>query len=323
MEYRTLPQTDLNVSRLSFGTMPFGSQTDEAASRRLVDYCLDAGINFFDTANMYNLGKAETILGKALEGRRQKVILATKVRCKMGEAPDESGLSRAAIHKAIDASLRRLGTDYVDLYYLHWPDYEIPIEETLAAMDELVRAGKVRFPAISNYAAWQVGEALGVAEKNGFKPPCISQPMYNLLARGIEEEYLPFCKKFGIAVIPYNPLAGGLLTGKHSRAKGPIEGTRFDKNQLYLNRYWHADYFDAVEELGTIARDGGKTLVELSLQWLLGRAQVDSIILGASRLEQLEENLKACEGRLLDPATLERCDAVWMRLRGITPKYNR
>lgn len=323
MEYRTLPQTDLNVSRLSFGTMPFGSQADEASSRRLVDRCLDAGINFFDTANMYNLGKAETILGKALEGRRQKVILATKVRNKMGEAADESGLTRAAIRKAIDASLKRLGTDYVDVYYLHWPDYDVPIEETLAAMDELVRAGKVRYPAVSNYASWQVCEILWVAEKNGFAAPRISQPMYNLLARGIEEEYLPFCKKFGIAVIPYNPLAGGLLTGKHSRAKGPIEGTRFDKNQLYLNRYWQADYFDAVEELRTVAQDAGKTLIELSFQWLLGRPQVDSIILGASRLEQLEENLKACEACALDSVTLERCDAVWVRLRGITPKYHR
>ncbi|MGE5326458.1 MAG: aldo/keto reductase [Deltaproteobacteria bacterium] len=321
MEFRTLPQTDLKVSRLSFGTMPFGSQADEAASRRLVDRCLDAGINFFDTANMYNLGKAETILGRALEGRRQNVILATKVRCKMSEG--ESGLSRTAIHKAIDSSLRRLGTDYVDLYYLHWPDYDVPIEETLAAMDELVRAGKIRYPAISNYAAWQLCEILWIAEKSGYKPPRITQPMYNLLARGIEDEYLPFCGKFGVAVIPYNPLAGGLLTGKHSRAKGPLEGTRFDKNQLYLNRYWHADYFDAVEELQAIARDAGKTLVELSLQWLLGREQVDSVILGASRMEQLEENLKACEGTLRDPATLQRCDAVWARLRGITPKYNR
>jgi 1-deoxyxylulose-5-phosphate synthase len=323
MEYRTLPQTDLNVSRLSFGTMPFGSQADEAASCRMVDRCLDAGINFFDTANMYNLGKAETVLGRALEGRRAKVILATKARFKMGEAADEGGLSRAGIHKAIDASLKRLGTDYVDLYYLHWPDYDVPIEETLAAMDELVRAGKVRYPAISNYAAWQVCEILWAAEKNGFTPPRVSQPMYNLLARGIEDEYLPFCKKFEIGVIPYNPLAGGLLTGKHSRDQGPIAGTRFDKNQLYLNRYWHDDYFDAVEELRTVAREAGKTLIELSLQWLLGRPQVDSIILGASRLEQLEENLKACEAGPLDQTTLERCDAVWARLRGITPKYNR
>lgn len=323
MDYRVLPHTDLKISRLSFGTMPFGSQADEAASCRMVDCCLDAGINFFDTANMYNQGKAETILGKALRKRRQDVIVATKVRCPMKDHPEQSGLSRPAILKALDASLRRLGTDYVDLYYLHWPDYGVPIEETLAAMDEVVRAGKVRFPAVSNYAAWQVCEILWTAEKKGFKPPYISQPMYNLLARGIEEEYLPFCKQFGVAVIPYNPLAGGLLTGKHRRKAGPIAGTRFDNNPLYLGRYWHDDYFDAVEELGAVAREAGKTLIELSLQWLLDNQPVDSVILGASRLEQLEENLEACEGPPLDEGTRARCDDVWKRLRGITPKYNR
>jgi aryl-alcohol dehydrogenase-like predicted oxidoreductase len=323
MEYRVLPHTDLKVSRVSFGTMTFGAQTDEAAARSMTDRCLDAGINFFDTANIYNQGRSETILGKALAGRRDKVILATKVRGKMGEGPDESGLSRAALRKALEASLKRLATDYVDVYYLHQPDYDTPIEETLAALDEAVRAGKVRYPAVSNYAAWQVCEIHWLAEKKGYRPPHISQPMYNLLARGIEEEYLPFCRRFGVAVVPYNPLAGGLLTGKHSRRQGPISGTRFDGNQMYLDRYWHDDYFAAVEELAGIARDAGKTLVELSFQWLLAQPVVDSIILGASRLEQLEENLKACEGAKLDEATLARCDAVWKRLRGITPKYNR
>jgi len=323
MEYRVLAHTDLKVSRLSFGTMTFGSQTDDAAARRMIDRCLEAGINFFDTANIYNQGRAETILGQALAGRRPKVILAAKVRGKMENAPEETGLSRAAIHKAIDSSLRRLATDYVDIYYLHQPDYDVPIEETLAALDELVRAGKVRYPAVSNYAAWQVGEIHWLCEKRGFKPPYVSQPMYNLLARGIEEEYLPFCKRFGVAVVPYNPLAGGLLTGKHTPARGPIAGTRFDGNKLYLDRYWHDDYFAAVEELAAIAREAGKTLVELSFQWLLSQPPVDSIILGASCLEQLEENLKACAGGRLEVATLARCDAVWRRLRGITPKYNR
>ena len=323
MEYRLLTKTDLKVSRLSFGTMTFGSQADEATATRMVDLCLDAGINFFDTANMYNKGVAETILGKALGARRQKVVLATKVRAKMGEGPDESGLSRAAIRKALDASLTRLHADYVDVYYLHMPDYDVHIEETLAAMDEVVRGGKVRYPAVSNYAAWQMCEIHWIAQRNGFKPPYISQPMYNLLARGIEEEYLTFCKRFGEAVVPYNPLAGGFLTGKHTRERGPLPGTRFDQNQLYLNRYWHEDYFAAVEELAAVAREAGKTLVELSLQWLLSRTQVDSIILGASRPEQLEENLKACEGPGLDEQVLARCDAVWKRLRGVTPKYNR
>jgi len=303
--------------------MTFGSQTDEEAARRIVDRCLDAGINFLDTANVYNQGRAETILGKALKGRRPNVVLATKVRGKMGEGADESGLSRAAIHKAIDASLQRLQTDYVDVYYLHQPDDAVPIEETLAAMDELVRAGKVRWPAVSNYAAWQVCETIWIAEKNGFRPPYISQPMYNLLARGIEEEYLPFAKRFGAATVPYNPLAGGLLTGKHARERGPIPGSRFDGNKMYQDRYWHGDDFAAVAELRAVAREAGKTLVELALQWLLTQPHVDSIILGASRREQLEENLKACEGGKLDPPVLEKCDAVWKRLRGVTPKYNR
>ena len=323
MEYRTLSGTDLKVSRASFGTMPFGSQADQATSARMVDQCIDAGIDFFDTANMYNSGRAESVLGEALAGRRSRVILASKARYPMGDAPDDSGLSRAAIVKALEASLRRLGTDYLDLYYLHAPDYGTPIDETLAAMDELIRVGKVRYAGVSNFAAWQVCELLWVSEKNGYRAPRVSQPMYNVLARAIEEEYLPFCKRFGISVIAYNPLAGGLLTGKHSREKGPIEGTRFDKNALYLGRYWHQDYFAAVDELQSVARESGKTLVELALQWLFSQDQVDSVILGASRPEQLAQNLQACEGGRLDAAILERCDEIWKRLRGVTPKYNR
>ena len=323
MEYRTLPKTGLKVSRLSFGTMTFGAQADQSSAQRMVDCCLDAGINFFDTANVYNRGAAETILGKALQGRREKVVVASKVGGKMGDAPGDAGLSRDAITKAIEASLQRLGTDYVDLYYLHLPDYAAPVEETLETMQELVRAGKVRFPAVSNYAAWQVCEILWICEKRGYQPYFISQPMYNLLARGIEEEYLPFCQRFGVAVVPYNPLAGGLLTGKHSRQSGPPPGTRFDGNKMYQDRYWLDDDFAAVEELRVVARGAGKTLVELALQWLLSQPLVDSIILGASRVEQLEENLKAAAGARLEKSVLSRCDIVWKRLRGITPKYNR
>jgi 1-deoxyxylulose-5-phosphate synthase len=323
MDYRALPDTGLKVSRICFGTMTYGSQTDEDVAGRMIGLCLDAGINFIDTANVYNKGLSETIVGKLLKGRRDKVVLATKVRGKMGDGPDESGLSPAAIRKAIDSSLQRLQTDYVDLYYLHQPDYEVPIEETLSAMDELVKAGKVRFPAISNYAAWQMAEIHCISQKNGYLPPFISQPMYNLLARSIEDEYLPFCKRYGVAVVPYNPLAGGLLTGKHSRESKPIAGSRFDGNKMYLDRYWHEDDFAAVEELKTIARDAGKTLVELALQWVLSHDLVDSVILGASRLEQLEENLKACEQAKLPNDVLERCDRVWSHLRGVTPKYNR
>src|SRR5215831_10054068 len=171
MEYRILPHTDLRVSRLSFGTMPFGSQADQATSTRMVNQCFEAGINFFDTANTYNKGVAESFLGNALAGHRPGVILASKVRHRWNDNPEDVGLSRPAILKALDATLKRLQTDYVDLYYLHQPDYEVSLEETLGAMDEAVRAGKVRYPAVSNYADWQVCEILWLCQKNGFKPP--------------------------------------------------------------------------------------------------------------------------------------------------------
>jgi len=302
--------------------MTFGSQVDEAAAMRIVDRAMDGGINFFDTANVYTGGASETIVGKALKGRRDKVILASKVRGKMGDGPDESGLSRAAILKAIDDSLRRLQTDYLDLYYLHQPDYNVRIEESLAAMDEVVRAGKVRYPACSNYAAWQMTQILSIAEKKGYKPATVTQPMYNLLARGIEPEYVPMCKEFGVSMVVYNPLAGGLLTGKQKR-EAPTAGTRFDKNEMYLNRYWYDAYFDAVQELAVIARNAGRSLVSLSLNWLLHHTATDCIILGASRIEQLEENLKAFDEGPLPPETVAACDGVWAKLRGVTPQYNR
>ena len=323
MEIRALAKTDLKVTRISMGTMTFGNQVSETDGVRMVDRCLEAGINFFDTANVYNNSLSESILGKALKGRRHNVVVATKVRGKMGEEPDDAGLSRPAIRKAIDASLKRLQTDYVDLYYLHQPDWNTPIEETLSSMDELVRDGKVRYPAASNYASWQVVQMLWISENHGYTPPTVSQPMYNLLARGIEQEYLACCKKFGISVIPYNPLAGGLLTGKHTPQEAPIPGTRFDGNKMYQDRYWHLDYFAAVEQVADIARRAGMSVVALAFRWLLSQPVVDSVILGASRMEQLEENLKLCQGSPLSDEVLKECDAVWEKLRGVTPKYNR
>ena len=323
METRLLPGTDLKVSRVCLGTMTFGSQVDEANARHMVDCCLDAGVNFIDTANAYNKGLAEEILGRILDGRRSHVILASKVFNKMGEASDDKGLSRQAIYKAIDSSLARLKTDYLDIYYLHQPDYDTPIEESLEVLHRLVERGKIRRLATSNYSAWQICRMLWLCEKQGWPPPRISQPMYNLLARGIEQEYLPFTREFGVSSIIYNPLAGGLLTGKHLRECGPLPGTRFDGNQMYLNRYWHEANFRAVEELAAIAAGCGRTLTELSLQWVYQQPGVDGVILGASRLEQLQENLQAIEGGPLEPPVLDACDGVWTRLRGVTPKYNR
>jgi 1-deoxyxylulose-5-phosphate synthase len=302
--------------------MTFGSQVDEASARRIVDHSIEHGVNFFDTANVYNQGLSETIVGKVFKGRRDKIILASKVRGKMGDGPDQIGLSRAAIHRAIDESLKRLQTDYLDLYYLHLPDPAVPLEESLAAMDELVKAGKVRYPASSNYAGWQVTRMLWIAEKHGYTPARVTQPMLNLLARGIEQEYLPMCKELGVSTVVYNPLAGGLLTGKQRRGT-PLAGTRFDGNQMYLNRYWHSEDFDAVDAFLEIATRAGRSPVSLALNWLLHHTPIDCVILGASRLEQLEENLRAMEEGPLTADTVAACDAVWQKLRGVTPVYNR
>ncbi len=302
--------------------MTFGKQSDQALSTLLVDRCIDHGINFFDTANMYSVGEAETILGNALKGRRDKVVLASKVKFKMGDLPDDEGLSRAAILKAIDLSLSRLQTDYLDLYYLHAPDWNAPIEETLETMDRLVRAGKVRYLAVSNYAAWQVVEMHWICQRRGYQAPHVSQPMYNLLARGIEQEYLAMCKRFEVATVVYNPLAGGLLTGKHHQER-PIPGTRFDANQLYLDRYWHPGYFYAVDRLKAIAEGAGRSLIDLSLNWVLYHAAADCVILGASTMEQLEQNLEAFGKGPLPADVVAACDGVWNNLRGITPQYNR
>jgi aryl-alcohol dehydrogenase-like predicted oxidoreductase len=322
MDSVTLSSTGLNVSRLCFGTMTFGGQTDEATSVLMVERCLAAGINFFDTANVYTGGTSETFVGRALKGRRHKVVLASKVSNKVGDAPDQKGLSRAAIRRGIDESLKRLDTDYLDLYYMHLPDYSTRIEESLAAMDELVKEGKVRHVAQSNYAAWQVAQMQCLAGKNHYQPVVVSQPMYNLLARGIEAEFLPMSKEYGIANVVYNPLAGGLLTGKHSSAE-PIEGSRFDNNKMYLDRYWHQDDFSAVEAVREISKQSGRSMVSLALCWLLHHTRIECVILGASKVEQLDQNIKAAEEGPLDAKTLEALDQVWQRLRGVTPKYNR
>jgi aryl-alcohol dehydrogenase-like predicted oxidoreductase len=320
IEPRTIPNTDLTVSRVCLGAMTFGGQADETASKSMLDCWLDHGLNFVDTANVYNVGKSEEILGRILGKRREKIVLASKVGNPMG--PDERGLSRAAIFKGIDDTLRRLQTDYVDIYYFHQPDYTVPLEESLAAVSEVVRQGKARVLAASNYASWQLCKLLWLAEKGGWPSVRVVQPMYNLLARGIEQELLPMCKEFSLFTVAYNPLAGGLLTGKH-RFETTLAGTRFDGNRVYRDRYWHDANFHAVNRLTEIAGSQGASLIGLSLRWLLHHSPIDSIILGASRLEQLQENLKSLEQGPLSPEAVAACDEVWKELRGVTPVYNR
>ena len=324
MKTNSLLGTGLDVSNVCLGTMTFGSQVTEAGAARMVDYALDRGVNFFDTANVYNDGLSEEITGRALGARRSRVVLATKVRGIMGDGDDSyGGLSRAAVRRAIEASLRRLGTDYIDIYYLHMPDREVPIEDTLQVMDELRREGKIRWIGTSNYAAWQMAEMDSQMRRAGSAPPKVAQPMYNVLARGIEQEYLEFASRFGVSNVCYNPLAGGLLTGKQSLEGGPIPGTRFDGNQMYLDRFWHRAYFRAVNALKQLAKGHGISLTELSLRWVCNRPEVQSVILGASKQEHLVQNIDASQRDRLPEDALKACDKVWRELRGPTPQYNR
>jgi aryl-alcohol dehydrogenase-like predicted oxidoreductase len=292
----------------------------------MVERALAAGINFFDSANAYQHGGAESLLGNALRGKRKDVVLGTKVHHKMGDGPDDAGLSRRSILRAIDDSLRRLQTDYLDIYYLHEPDYSVAIEESLEAMNALVCQGKIRYLGTSNYSGWQVCEMHWIAEKNHYQAPVTAQPMYSLVARGIEQEYLPMCKRLGISNIVYNPLAGGLLSGKHD-VKTITPGGRFDASfwgiPLYKERYWHEQTFKAVEQLKKIAAAAGRSLPGLAFNWILHHTAVEGMIMGASRMEQLEENLKACEQGPLSPETVKACDEVWQELRGPVPIYNR
>lgn len=322
MDYVILKQTDLKVSRIVLGTMTFGGQADESASGAILDLALASGVNFIDTANAYNKGVTEEILGRYLRGKRDQVVLASKVFNRMGDGPDEKGLSRAAINRGIEDSLRRLQTDYLDIYYLHAPDWTVPIEESLDAMQRLVDAGKIRYVASSNYAAWQVAQMQQLAAQNGWKPAVITQPMYNLLARGLEQEYLAMADAYQISMIVYNPLAGGLLTGKHRRDQ-ITPGTRFDNNRMYQERYWHEDMFDSVEALQKIAQQENRMMLSLAINWLYRHTPVDCIIMGATSAAQLQQSLDSLKSGALSENALRACDVIWHALRGPAPKYNR
>lgn len=304
------------------GTMTFGAQTARKDAARMVDLCLERGVHHFDTANSYAGGKSEEILGELVRGRRDRVVLASKVFNRMGDAPDQAGLSAPAIRRAIEGSLRRLGTDYLDVYYLHHPDPKVPIAETLEAMDTLVREGKVRAVGASNYASWQLVQMIELAKANGWRPITLVQCMYSLIARRPDDELLPMCRAYGLTSVAYNPLAGGLLTGKH-KPEAPIAGTRFDGNQMYLDRYWTPGIFDAVAALARTAHEAKRTLVGLSLAWLAHHAGVDALILGASSVEQLIQNLDALAEGPLPGDVVAACDDVGKNLRGPSPHYIR
>lgn len=308
MQHVRFGPTGLHVSRLCLGTMTFGLQCDEKTSFAIMDAAVEAGIDFFDTADVYPLGgtvdisgRTEEIVGKWLRGRREDIVLATKCSGVMGKKPWQQGTSRKHVMNAIDASLKRLGTDYVDLYQVHHFDANTPVDETIAAFDAVVKAGKARYVGVSNFHAYRVARALGRSEALGLTKLVSVQPRYNLLFRQIERELLPLCGEEGLAVMPYNPLAGGLLTGKHKQAGGPPEGSRFTlgtAGKMYSDRYWNAREFDAIEAIGALAREAGVETTTLALAWVLANPVITTPLIGASRPEQLKANVAAVEYRM-------------------------
>ena len=315
MDYVNLGRIGLEVSRICLGCLTFGGQADEKESRRIVDTAWDAEINFFDTANVYTETLSERYLGRALKGRRDQAVIATKVRGSMGPGVNDGGLSRKHIMDAVDGSLTRLQTDYIDLYQVHSWDADTPLEETLRALDDLVRQGKVRYIGCSNFAGWQLTKSLWISDVKGLARFETVQPRYNLLFRGIEEELLPACLSQGVGVIPYNPIAAGLLTGKHKRGQPPVPGTRFDLREMYRDIYWYERNFEAVEKLEAIAGKYGHTLLELALSWVLANPAITSAIVGASTVEQLQQSISAAEASL-EPEEIAACDPVWDELKG-------
>ncbi|MFM0010642.1 aldo/keto reductase [Paraburkholderia sediminicola] len=325
MQYRKFGRTGLTVSRLCLGTMTFGLQTEEDVSRRILDTAADAGVNFIDTANVYPLGggesiagRTEEIVGRWLKGKRDRFILATKAVGKMGPSAWDQGASRKHLLDAIDASLRRLGTDYVDLYQLHSDDANTPLDETLEALDVIVRSGKARYIGVSNFLAYRLARALGRADVLRVARFVSVQPRYNLLFRQIERELLPLAAEEHLAVMPYNPLAGGLLTGKHRVDAAPTSG-RFTETvgkagAMYQERYWHQREFETIEKLKAIATPTGESLTRVSLAWVLANPLITSAIIGASRAEQLSDTLAASE-LVLDAQVKAQLDEVSQEYR--------
>jgi aryl-alcohol dehydrogenase-like predicted oxidoreductase len=336
MEHRQLGRSGLQVSALAFGTATFGGEgalakwgsTGVAEASRLLDICVEAGVTLIDTANAYSRGRSEEILGAAMAGRRERLLVATKVRFRMGEGPNDLGLSRHHIVAQCEASLRRLGTDRIDLYQMHQWDGLTPLEETLEAFDTLVRSGKVRYYGVSNFAGWQLMKTMETARANGFVPPVAQQIYYSLESRDAEFELIPAGIDQGVDALIWSPLAGGLLSGKYRRGKPPEEGGR------HLND-WHepplsneARLYDTIEELVAIAEARGVSPAEVAIAWLLGRPGVAAVILGARSEAQLVSNLRAAEltlgedeRRRLDRVSLPRLSYPhWHQARSIADR---
>lgn len=330
MQQIRLGSTGLRVSRACLGTMTFGLQCDEVTSYAILNRASEGGVNFLDTADGYPLGgdtasvgRTEEIIGRWLKGKRSQFVVATKCHARTGPNPWDMGLSRKHVLDAIDGSLERLKTDYIDLYQLHHPDAETPIEETLEALNDIVRVGKARYIGVSNFPAWQVARALGKSDLLRLARIACVQPRYNLLFREMERELFPLCELEGIGVLPYNPLAGGMLTGKHDPEAPPKDGTRFTiggAGKMYRSRYWHEREFATVETIRAIADRAGMGVTQIAIAWVLANPVVSAPIIGASNPAQLDDSLAAFDTQLAPDVKLQLDEVSKDFRRGDSPR---
>ena len=318
MQYRNMGRTGLKVSEVCLGTMTFGHGTDERASEEIVDLAFDSGVNFFDTANTYGDGASEVLLGNALKGRRRDAVVATKVFNPFGPGPNDSGMSRVHIMNAVEDSLRRLQTDYLDLYYIHHVDTQTPLEEMLRALDDLVRQGKVRYTACSNYEAWRLMEALWISDSEGWARFDCYQPQYSLVVRDIEEELIPVCELKGLGVVVWSPLGGGFLSGKYRPGQRSVTGSRSEEGWAYPERYFADCADDSLAALLDMAESTGHSPAQVALRWVLEQPSITSVIIGARTVEQARDNIMAGSFCLKDEH-VQRLNAV----SALPPRYPR
>jgi len=310
MEYRNLGNAGVKVSRLCLGTMMFGGATNERDSIEIIHRAMDDGINFIDSANVYNDGEAESILGKAVSGRRDRVVIATKVFGARGDGPNDQGNGRIHIFNEVENSLRRLGTDYIDIYILHRRDYETPLEESIEALNDLVRQGKVRYAGCSNFYGYELAQALWISDRNRCAPMAVVQPLYNIVNRDAELELLPCCREHGIGVMIYSPLARGVLAGKYLPGQAPPEGSRADrKDPRMMVTEVREESYEVAQRLVPLADAHDVTLTQFSLNWVLANPIVTSAIVGPRTMEQYEDNL-GCLGWDISQKALDEIDAL-------------
>ena len=299
IEYRQLGKTGLKVSPICLGTMMFGGPTNEADSIEMMHSAIDQSINFIDTANIYNAGESEVVVGKALVDRRDEVVLATKAGQKMGDGPLDKGSSRKHLMFALEESLRRLQTDYIDLYYIHTPDYETPLEETMRTLDDMVTSGKVRYIACSNFRTWKLAEATLTSERHHLNQFCCVQPLYNIVNRDVEVDLLPYCQNNGLGVVSYSPLARGILTGKYQIGEAAPEGSRASRNDVRMKQAeWRDDSLQVATELKNYCDKKNVSCSQFALAWVLANPILSSVIIGPRTKEQFADNMHALEVKI-------------------------